>query len=133
VAEKLIPTIAERDLRNGVRVKVAHDAPRERTKDLDPCARVGRLPRWWDELAAMGSTEVKFGIITPIRRSESFLSSRIFSCVIAECTAGSCKEYSFSLHLLSCAYLWPFCGQNSHKSPLLATISCIQELTLRVS
>ncbi len=89
VAEKLIPTIAERDLRKGVRVKVAHAAPRERTKDLDPCALVGRLPRWWDELVAMGSTEVKFGIITPVRRCESFLSSRIFSCVIAECTTPS--------------------------------------------
>ena len=29
--------------------------------------------------------------------------------------------------------LWPFCGQSSHKLPLLATISCFLERTLRVS
>ncbi len=29
--------------------------------------------------------------------------------------------------------LWPFCGQSSHKLPLLATISCFLKRTLRVS
>ena len=29
--------------------------------------------------------------------------------------------------------LWPFGGQNTHKSPLLATIACFSEETLRVS
>ena len=43
-------------------------------------------------------------------------------------TSGS-SEYSFSLHLLSCAYLWPFCGQNSHKLPLLAALTEISRPT----
>jgi|ERR1700679_2746412 hypothetical protein len=29
--------------------------------------------------------------------------------------------------------LWPFCGQSSHKLPLMATISCFLVRTLRVS
>ncbi len=29
--------------------------------------------------------------------------------------------------------LWPFCGQSSHQLPLMATIYCISETTLRVS
>src|SRR5207249_8187085 len=69
VAEKRIPTIAERDLRKGVRVKVAQVAPRERATNLDPCARVRKLARWCDELVAMASTEMKFTIIRLQRRS----------------------------------------------------------------
>ena len=139
-----------------MRVKVAQVAPRERAKNLDPCARVRKLARWCDELVAMASTEMKFTIIRLQRRSREVrqtvqLSRRRmyhFSCVArvrvtqnsssfvlmlgSLMTSGS-SEYSFSLHLLSCAYLWPFCGQNSHKLPLLATISCVHKLTLRVS
>jgi len=52
-----------------VRVKVAQVAPRERAKNLDPCARVRKLARWCDELVAMASTEMKFTIIRLQRRS----------------------------------------------------------------
>jgi len=48
-------------------------------------------------------------------------------------TSRSFGEYSFSLLLHRARYLWPFCGQSSHKLPLLATISWVSERTLRVS
>jgi hypothetical protein len=53
LAEKLIRTIAEKCLRKGLRIKVAHCAPRKRAKNLDPRERVGKIWRWCGELFAM--------------------------------------------------------------------------------
>ena len=137
-----------------MRVKVAQVAPRERAKNLDPCARVRKLARWCDELVAMASTEMKFTIIRLQRRSREVRqtvqlsrrrmchslhrvrvtqNSSSFVLMLGSLMTSGSSEYSFSLHLLSCAYLWPFCGQNSHKLPLLATFSGVHKLTLRVS
>ena len=48
--EKLIRTIAEKGVRQGLRIKVAHCAPRKRAKHLDLQERVGKLARWCDEV-----------------------------------------------------------------------------------
>ena len=53
MAEKLIRTIAEKCLRKGLGIKVAHCAPRKRAKNLDPRERVGKIWRWCGELFAM--------------------------------------------------------------------------------
>ena len=53
LAEKFIRTIAEKCLRKGLRIKVAHCAPRKRAKNLDPRERVGKIWRWCGELFAM--------------------------------------------------------------------------------